>query len=314
MNNSLKGISSVLLILLLVVLPPRTVLAFPLGEGLLGSSVFGDTDGDLVQDKLDAFPADPSESIDSDNDGFGNNSDFFPNLASEWIDTDGDGTGNNADTDDDNDGVLDSVDLFPFDSSEVSDFDGDGIGNNADLDDDDDGVLDSVDPFPFDSSEVSDFDGDGLGNNADLDDDDDGFTDEEELADGTDPLSRFSCRSGCFSFDVDESLEAQPLTDGLLIIRHLFGFSGDSLTSGAVSPGAIRDASDTIASYLTDADSQLDIDGDGESKPLTDGLLLIRYLFGFSGDSLISGAIGTGAERNTAETVEAYIKERIPAE
>ena len=76
MNNSLKGISSVLLILLLVVLPPRTVLAFPLGEGLLGSSVFGDTDGDLVQDGLDAFPADPSESIDSDNDGFGNNSDF----------------------------------------------------------------------------------------------------------------------------------------------------------------------------------------------------------------------------------------------
>ena len=42
---------------------------------------------------------------------------------------------------------------------------------------------------------------------------------------------------------------------------------------------------------------KLDIDGDGESKPLTDGLLLIRYLFGFSGDSLISGAIGTGAER-----------------
>ena len=41
---------------------------------------------------------------------------------------------------------------------------------------------------------------------------------------------------------------------------------------------------------------------------------LIRYLFGFSGDSLISGAIGTGAERDTAEEVEAYIKERIPAE
>jgi len=56
------------------------------------------------------------------------------------------------------------------------------------------------------------------------------------------------------------------------------------------------------------------MDGDGESKPLTDGLLLIRYLFGFSGDSLISGAIGTGATRDTAETVEAYIKERVPAE
>ena len=53
---------------------------------------------------------------------------------------------------------------------------------------------------------------------------------KKNLADGTDPLNRFSCKSGCFSFDVDENLEAQPLTDGLLVIRHLFGFSGDSLT------------------------------------------------------------------------------------
>ena len=98
-----------------------------------------------------------------------------------------------------------------------------------------------------------------------------------------------------------------------MVIRHFFGFSGDSLTSGAVSGGASRDSSEAIAGYLTDADSQLDIDGDGESKPLTDGLLLIRYLFGFSDDSLISGAIGSGAERDTAEEVEAYIKERVPA-
>jgi hypothetical protein len=113
---------------------------------------------------------------------------------------------------------------------------------------------------------------------------------------------------------VDENLEVQPLTDGLLVIRHLFGFSGDSLTSGAVSGGASRDGSGAIANYLADANSELDIDGDAESKPLTDGLLLIRYLFGFSGDSLISGAIGEGAERDTAEEVEAYIKERIPVQ
>ena len=79
-----------------------------------------------------------------------------------------------------------------------------------------------------------------------------------------------------------------------------------------MSGDANRDASEAIAGYLTDADAQLDIDGDGESKPLTVGLLLIRYLFGFSGDSLISGAIGTGAERDTAEDVEAYIAERVP--
>ena len=102
------------------------------------------------------------------------------------------------------------------------------------------------------------------------------------------------------------------LTDGLSVIRHLFGFSGDSLTSGAVSGGANRGSSDAIAIYLKDADSQLDIDG--EAKPLTDGLLLIRYLFGFSGESLISGAIGTEATRKTAQEVEAYIQDRVPAQ
>jgi hypothetical protein len=288
MNNSLKGISSVLLILLFVILPPRTVHAFPIGEGLFGLSVFGDTDGDLVQDELDAFPADPTEAIDSDNDGVGDNSDTFPTDATESLDSDSDGVGDNKDA-------------FPNDSSETLDSDGDAVGDNSD-------------EFPLDASESIDTDGDGLGNNADPDDDNDTFSDEQEFVDGTDSLNRFSCRSGCFSFDVDESMKAQPLTDGLLVIRHLFGFSGDSLTSGAVSGGASRGSSDAIASYLTDADSQLDIDGDGESKPLTDGLLLIRYLFGFSGDSLISGAIGTGAQRDTAEEVEAYIKERVPGE
>ena len=79
-----------------------------------------------------------------------------------------------------------------------------------------------------------------------------------------------------------------------------------------MSGEANRGSSEAITDYLTDANSELDGDGDGESKPLTDGLLLIRYLFGFSGDSLISGAIGDGAERDTAEEVEAYIKERVP--
>ena len=67
-----------------------------------------------------------------------------------------------------------------------------------------------------------------------------------------------------------------------------------------------------MASFSTVAGLELDIDGDCESKPLSDGLLLIRYLFGFSGDSLISGAIGTGATRRTAVEVGAYIKARVP--
>ena len=69
-----------------------------------------------------------------------------------------------------------------------------------------------------------------------------------------------------------------------------------------------------LKAYPTDADTQLDIDGHSKSKPLTGDLLLISYLFGFSGDSLISGAIGTGAERDTADEVEAYIQERVPVQ
>ena len=93
-------------------------------------------------------------------------------------------------------------------------------------------------------------------------------------------------------------------------VDDLFSFSGDSLTSGQAG----RDSADAITGYLTDADSDLDIDGGSESKPLSDGLLLIRYLFGFSDDSLISGAIGDEAEQDTAEEVEAYIEERSPVQ
>ena len=57
--------------------------------------------------------------------------------------------------------------------------------------------------FPMMRLRLSTLNSDSTGNNADLDDDGDGFSDEEEAIDGTNPLSRFSCESGCFSFDVD---------------------------------------------------------------------------------------------------------------
>lgn len=269
-----------------------------------------DTDGDGVLDGVDALPLDASESSDRDGDGTGDNADAFPDDSTETQDSD-------------NDGVGDVRDAFDDDPNEFEDTDGDGVGNNADAfpdnsaetqDSDNDGVGDVRDVFDDDPTEFEDTDGDGVGDVADLDDDDDGFSDAQEIADGTNPKSRFSCASCPFSFDVDESQAAQPLTDGLLVIRHLFGFSGDALTTGAVASLAGRAASESITGYLTDADIELDIDGNGKSEPLTDGLLLIRYLFGFSGEALISGAIGTGAERDTAEAVETYIKARVPAQ
>ena len=39
-------------------------------------------------------------------------------------------------------------------------------------------------------------------------------------------------RPSVFTLDVDDNGELAPLTDGLLILRHLFGFSGSALTDG----------------------------------------------------------------------------------
>jgi len=86
-----------------------------------------------------------------------------------------------------------------------------------------------------------------------------------------------------FTLDVDGDGEATPLTDGLLIIRHQFGFNGDALINGAVSEDSTRLLPAAISDYLSKNSSKLDIDGDGDSEPLSDGLLVIRYLFGFSG-------------------------------
>jgi hypothetical protein len=52
----------------------------------------------------------------------------------------------------------------------------------------------------------------------------------------------------------------------------------------------------------------VDVDGDGEVEPLTDGLLLLRYMFGFRGATLITGAVDLQhCTRCTAPAIEAYL-------
>ena len=193
-----------------------------------------------------------------------------------------------------------------------ADTDADGLGDFNDADDDNDGVIDELDAFPLDPTETVDTDGDGLGDGSDDDDDGDGYSDEAEAAAGTNPLSRESCPEKCFSFDIDEDQNASALTDGLLVIRYLFGFNGEALVSGALASEAEKTDAAIIGLYLDNVSSNLDIDGNGQAAPLTDGLLLIRYLFGFRGEALTAGAIGDDAVRDTPEAIEAYISDRVP--
>jgi hypothetical protein len=313
------------------------------GDGLLDEDELlagldplnSDSDYDSVNDSNDAFPLNPFENLDSDGDGVGDNADKFPNNSSEARDFDSDGIGDNADSDDDNDGIPDLDDHFPLNSGEYIDTDGDGLGNKRDLDDDGDGVNDiddlfpldlteaydsdgdgvgdNGDVFPNDSSESLDTDGDGIGNNSDTDDDNDGFLDEQELIDGTDPLSKFSCREGCASLDLDGNENYDALTDGLLLLRGMFGLDGSALVTGTIASDAMYTSSVDITTRINDLGSAADIDGNGTIDALTDGLLTLRYLFGLQGDTLINGVVASDATRTTAEEIEAHLETLMPA-
>ena len=109
-----------------------------------------------------------------------------------------------------------------------------------------------------------------------------------------------------FNLDVDDDGKTEALTDGLLVIRYLFGFSDDALVAGATSSNASRSSPAEIAAFLKNNESKLDIDNNGSVTALTDGLLVIRHLFGFSGGALTSGAISENADRSDAKEITAY--------
>lgn len=188
----------------------------------------------------------------------------------------------------DSDGVLDSNDAYPLISSRgLLDTDADGIPNScsqdclatglaADTDDDNDGLSDQFDDLPLNSSEWQDYDNDGIGNNADIDDDNDGVVD---------------------------SLDIFPLNANNNGLASSLDYDGDGIA-------------DSLDLYPTDPTNQplnrIDIDGSGKVDALTDTLLITRYVFGFTGDDLIKGAVGEDATRTSSEDIEAYLEALIP--
>jgi len=114
-----------------------------------------------------------------------------------------------------------------------------------------------------------------------------------------------------FHLDIDGDGKVKPLTDGLLLIRHLFGLSGNNLVKGAVSSDGFRTEPDRIAYWIDKGIGNLllDIDDDGIVMPLSDGLLAVRYLFGFRDDDLVMGAINNpDGKRTDPEEIVDYIE------
>lgn len=110
------------------------------------------------------------------------------------------------------------------------------------------------------------------------------------------------------TLDVDDNGISEASTDGVLIMRYLFGLTGAALTNGAIGSAAKRSAPADIAKYLGEVRPLLDIDGDAQVDALTDGLLIIRFLFGIRDTALIQGAVGSTAQRNLAGDIERHIE------
>ena len=119
-----------------------------------------------------------------------------------------------------------------------------------------------------------------------------------------------------FTLDVDGDNQYLPLTDGILIIRHLFKLTGsDLIASGVVGTSAARSDAEDITAYLDSNSSGLDVDNDGSALPLTDGILIIRHLFKLTGSDLIaSGVVGANATRSDASDISAYLNELMPSQ
>ncbi len=113
--------------------------------------------------------------------------------------------------------------------------------------------------------------------------------------------------------DIDGDGSTEPLSDGLLVLRFLFDFAGNTLTSGVVNmQTCTRCDAASIEAYLTLILALLDIDDDGSAEPLTDGLLVLRFLFGFTGTTLTSGAVDTqNCMRCDATEIEPYLQTLI---
>ncbi len=95
---------------------------------------------------------------------------------------------------------------------------------------------------------------------------------------------------GCV-LDIDGNQSISATTDGLMLLRAMLGLTGTAVTNGAVAPGAPRTTWAQISPFVHLA--ALDIDGNGATAPASDGVMLLRAMFGLTGTAVTNGVVGS---------------------
>ena len=111
--------------------------------------------------------------------------------------------------------------------------------------------------------------------------------------------------------DIDANGQYLADSDGVIILRYLFGLTGSALTTGALGAGFTRSGEPQMTTYLTNILPYLDVDGNGRVDASTDGLMIVRKLLGMSGTAITQGALGVGATRIPGD-IDTYIQTLKP--
>jgi len=114
-----------------------------------------------------------------------------------------------------------------------------------------------------------------------------------------------------FHLDIDGDGIVNALSDGLLIFYYLnMSLETHTDLSKLVPENASRSNIEQITEFLDKGKTYLDIDGNGIIEPTTDGLLLLRYMFGINrGSSLTQNMLTEESVRNNVESIVVYINE-----
>ena len=100
--------------------------------------------------------------------------------------------------------------------------------------------------------------------------------------------STIGVTQGCV-LDLDGNNSINALTDGLMLLRAMLGLTDTAVTNGAIGANAARTTWTQIQPFVHLA--ALDIDGSGATLPASDGVMLLRAMFGLTGAAVTDGAV-----------------------